>query len=77
MWEISKYNRLKIKRNELNLELSKIAQKEAEKSERERKNIDPYQRKKALQSLRKSLLNKQNGPVLTKKLTPPRNTGDK
>ena len=49
MWEISKYNQLKIKRKELNLELSKIAKKEAEESERERKHIDPYQIKKALQ----------------------------
>lgn len=72
MWEISKYNQLKIKRNELDLELSKIAKKEAEESERERKYIDPYQRKKVLQSLRQSSLNKQSGPVLAKKLTRPK-----
>lgn len=73
MWEISKYNQLKIKRKELNLELSKIAKKEAEESERERKHIDPYQIKKALKSLR----NKQSGPVLSKKLTSSRNTSNK
>ena len=65
--QISKYNQLMLKRKTLNLKLSEIAKKEAYLSEKERKYVDPYQRKKEIQSLRLSSSSKQSSHKLVRK----------